>query len=49
MDKTEYQKLVKQLSPKEPKFRNALLAFLVGGFIGFIGEVIILYYWNMIF
>ena len=41
MDKTEYQKLVKQLSPKEPKFRNALLAFLVGGFIGFIGEVII--------
>ena len=41
MDKTEYQKLVKQLSPKEPKFRNALLAFLVGGFIGFIGEVIV--------
>ena len=36
MNKTEYQKMVKELSPKEPKFRNALVAFLVGGFIGFV-------------
>ncbi len=41
MSKDEYQKLVKRMSPKEPKFRNALVAFLVGGSIGFLGEVIV--------
>ncbi len=41
MNKDEYQKLVKKLSPKEPKLRNAIIAFLVGGFVGFIGEVIV--------
>lgn len=41
MKKEEYQQLVKQYSPKEPKLRNALVAFVVGGTIGFIGEVII--------
>ncbi len=41
MNKDEYQKLVKTLSPKEPKLRNALVAFLVGGFVGFLGEVIV--------
>jgi len=41
MNKEEYKKLVKNLSPKEPKLRNAIVAFLVGGTIGFIGEIII--------
>lgn len=41
MNKEEYKKLVKDMSPKEPKLRNAVVAFLVGGFIGFIGEVIV--------
>ncbi len=41
MNKDEYQKLVKSLSPKEPKLRNALVAFLVGGSVGFLGEVIV--------
>lgn len=41
MNKEEYQELVKKLSPKEPKLRNALVAFLVGGSVGFIGEVIV--------
>ena len=41
MNKEEYQKLVKELSPKEPKLRNAIVAFLVGGFVGFLGEVIV--------
>ena len=41
MNKDEYQKLVKELSPKEPKLRNAGVAFLVGGSVGFIGEVIV--------
>jgi len=41
MNKEEYQDLVKKISPKEPKLRNAVVAFLVGGLIGFIGEVVI--------
>ena len=41
MNKDEYQKLVKSLSPKEPKLKNALVAFGVGGLVGFIGEVIV--------
>ncbi|MBE6157165.1 MAG: SpoVA/SpoVAEb family sporulation membrane protein [Firmicutes bacterium] len=41
MNKEEYQKLVKKISPKEPKLRNAIVAFLVGGSVGFIGEVIV--------
>ncbi len=43
MNKKEYQELVKELSPKEPKLRNAIVAFLIGGSIGFIGEAIILF------
>lgn len=41
MNKEEYKKLVKDMSPKEPKLRNAVVAFLVGGGVGFIGEVIV--------
>lgn len=41
MDKKEYKKLVDKISPKENKFKNALIAFIVGGGIGFIGEIII--------
>ena len=41
MNKLEYQELVKTLRPKEPKFKNAIYAFISGGLVGFIGEVII--------
>lgn len=41
MKKEEYSALVKRLSPKEPKLKNAIVAFLVGGSVGFIGEVIV--------
>lgn len=41
MNKEDYKELVKNLSPKEPKLRNALVAFLVGGSVGFIGEIIV--------
>lgn len=41
MNKEEYKKLVKNMSLKEPKLKNAIVAFLVGGSIGFIGEVIV--------
>lgn len=41
MNKEEYQELVQTLTPKEPKLHNAIVAFLVGGSIGFIGEIIV--------
>lgn len=41
MNKDEYKKLVDKVTPSENKFKNFMVAFLVGGFIGFIGEVII--------
>lgn len=40
MDVQEYKKLVKKHTPKEPILRNVGVAFLVGGSIGLIGEVI---------
>ena len=41
MDKEEYQKLVKKYSIKEPKLKNALIAFFVGGGMSLIGEIIV--------
>ena len=41
MNQDEYKKLVDELTPKENKLKNAFVAFLVGGLIGFTGEVVI--------
>lgn len=41
MNKDEYKKLVDRLTPKENKSKNALVAFLVGGFIGVLAEGIV--------
>lgn len=41
MNKDEYKKLVKELSPKENRIRNVIVAFLSGGFVGFLGELIV--------
>ncbi len=41
MNKEEYKKLIKKHNPKEPRIRNVLTSFLVGGFIGLSGEIII--------
>ena len=41
MNKDEYKKLVDELTPKENKLRYALVAFVAGGLIGFIGQVIV--------
>ena len=40
MNKDEYQKLVEEFTPKEKKGKNALIAFCIGGLVGFLGEVI---------
>ncbi len=41
MNQDEYQKLVKQFTPKERKFKNAVVSFLVGGCIGFVGQIFV--------
>ena len=41
MNPKEYEKLVKRLTPKENKLKNALIAFFIGGLVGLIGELII--------
>ena len=40
MNKIDYLNLVKKLTPKEDKYHNYLLSFLMGGLIGAVGEVI---------
>ncbi len=40
MNKDEYNKLVKRLTPKENKTKNAIIAFLTGGFIGAFAEIL---------
>lgn len=37
----EYKKIVKEMSPKENRLKNIMVAFFIGGLIGFIGEFII--------
>ncbi len=41
MRKDEYQKLVSEYTPKENKWKNAVIAFLVGGLVGLTGQVIV--------
>lgn len=40
MNKDEYKKLVDRLTPKENKTKNAIVAFLVGGLVGVLAEVV---------
>lgn len=40
MDKEKYQKIVKRNTPKEKKLENAFLAFLIGGLMGVLGELL---------
>ena len=38
MEKVEYQKLVDKHKPKETRLRNAIIAFIIGGIVGAIGQ-----------
>ena len=44
MSKEEYSELVKKYTPQYNKVRSILLAFVVGGFIGLIGQGLIDFY-----
>ncbi len=41
MEKEEYKKLVKKISPAENKLKNIIVAFLMGGAVALIGEFIV--------
>ena len=41
MEKIKYQNLVNKHTPKESILLNALISFIVGGFLGVVGEVLV--------
>ena len=49
MTNKEYKDLTKKIIPKEDKLKNGVVSFLVGGFVGMLGQVIvtILEYFNI--
>ncbi len=44
MEKKLYNNLVLKHTPKEKKLKNAIIAFLIGGLMGVIGEVLVEFY-----
>ena len=47
MDKNKYLQLVNKHTPKENRLANALIAFLIGGIMGIIGQALIDFYMNV--
>lgn len=41
MEKRKYQSIVGKYTPKENRMYNGLIAFVIGGFMGVLGEVLI--------
>lgn len=41
MEKNKYKQLVDKVSPKEDKLYNAIIAFIIGGFMGIVGQFLI--------
>ena len=41
MEKIEYKKLVDKYTPNESRFKNCVIAFLIGGFMGVLGNFLI--------
>lgn len=44
MEKNEYKKIVDKYTPKEKRLKNAIIAFLVGGFMGVLGNFLVSMY-----
>lgn len=44
MEKQKYQQVVDKHKPKETRVKNAIIAFVVGGLVGVLGEVLICVY-----
>ena len=41
MEKEEYKKLISTIVPKENKLKNGLIAFIIGGLIGLLAEILV--------
>lgn len=41
MEKREYKQIVDKYTPNEPRLRNAIIAFLIGGFMGVLGNFLV--------
>ena len=44
MEKSNYKKIVDRHKPKEDRLKNAIIAFIVGGLIGVIGQLLVEFY-----
>lgn len=44
MEKQKYNEIVKKHTPKENTLKNGIIAFLIGGIIGVIGEFLVEFY-----
>ena len=44
MEKEKYKELTKKFTPKENKLRNMIVAFLSGGLMGLLGQLLITFY-----
>jgi stage V sporulation protein AC len=44
MNKSLYQKIVKNHTPQEDRLKNAIRSFIIGGIIGIIGQFLISFY-----
>lgn len=44
MEKKDYKNIVDKYTPDEPRFRNALIAFVIGGLMGVIGNFLVEFY-----
>ena len=47
MTEKEYGKLIEQMSPKSPMWKDCLLAFVIGGLICTLGQVFLNWYQNI--
>lgn len=44
MEKKEYKKIVDKYTPNESRLRNAIVAFLIGGLMGILGNFLVDFY-----
>lgn len=44
MEKKEYQKIVDKHKPTEKRWQNAIIAFIIGGIVGMLGQVLTEFY-----
>ena len=44
MEKKEYKKIVDKYTPSEPRLKNAIIAFIIGGFMGVLGNFLVDFY-----